>query len=229
MNKTKYSIVIPVYNEEESVLPLEKSARETMESLGKPYEIIFINDGSTDGTLANLKSLRSDNPNLNIVTLEKNSGQTASLRVGFQIAKGDVVVSMDGDLQNDAKDIPHLLKKIDEGYDVVCGWRKDRHDSLWKKAASKIANLVQGTVFKSNLHDISCTLRAYRRESLRDLDLSWSGAHRFIPYLLIRRNRKISEVVVTHHARKYGKSKYSPTKIFRTSRDFVKLLIERKI
>ena len=225
----KYSIVIPVYNEEGSVGPLENSLRGAMKSLKEPYELIFINDGSTDGTLFKLKKLKERNSSLNIVTLEKNSGQTMSLRVGFQMARGRIVVSMDGDLQNDPRDIPTLVRKLEEGYDCVCGWRRKRHDSLWKKAASRIANIVQGAVFKSSLHDISCTLRAYKKDSLKGMDLGWSGAHRFIPYLMIRNKRKIAEVEVRHHPRKYGKSKYSPAKMFKTSSDFIKLLIEKRI
>ena len=222
--KIRYSVVVPVYNEEGSVAPLEKSIREAMEPLKEKYEIIFVNDGSTDATLARLKELSKSNLHLNVVTLEKNSGQTASLRVGFEVARGDVIISMDGDLQNDAGDIPQFLSKIDMGYDVVCGWRRKRHDSLWKKSASRIANIVQRAIFKSNLHDISCTLRAYKKDVLKGIDLSWSGAHRFIPYLLLSKAKRITEVEVTHHARKFGKSKYKPTKIFKTIIDFFRLL-----
>ena len=230
MRDIKYSVVIPVYNEEGSVEPLEKGIRETLESLKEPYEIVFVNDGSTDDTLPRLKKLKENNENLHVVSLEKNSGQTASLRMGFNIARGGIVISMDGDLQNDPKDIPLLARKLEEGgYDVICGWRKRRHDSLWKKVTSKIANIVQNVVFKSHLHDLACTLRAYKRESLNDLDLSWNGAHRFIPYILMKHNNKISEVEVRHHPRIYGKSKYRPTKIFKTIKDFLKLLILRKI
>ncbi|MEE8360200.1 MAG: glycosyltransferase family 2 protein [Candidatus Omnitrophota bacterium] len=229
MKDTKYSVVIPVYNEEDSVEPLEKGIREVLETLREPYEIIFVNDGSTDSTLSRLKKLKENNENLHVVSLEKNSGQTASLRMGFNIARGGVVVSMDGDLQNDPKDIPLLIDKLKEGYDVICGWRKRRHDSLWKKVSSRIANIVQNVVFKSHLHDLACTLRVYKKESLDDLDLSWNGAHRFIPYILMKHNNKISEVEVRHHPRLYGKSKYRPTKIFKTIKDFLKLLILRKI
>lgn len=225
----RYSVVIPVYNEEESVGPLEKSIRETMDSLKEPYEIIFVNDGSNDGTLLQLKNLKRANPYLHIITLEENSGQTASLRVGFQMAKGDVIISMDGDLQNDPKDIPVLLDKLKEGYDIVCGWRRIRHDTIWKKCASKIANVIQGMVFKTGLHDISCTLRAYRRDSLKDVDLGWNGAHRFLPYLLYRNKKRIAEVEARHHPRRYGRPKYNPMKMLKTSKDFLKLLIRKKI
>lgn len=224
----RYSVVVPVYNEEESVGPLERSVRETMDSLREPYEIIFINDGSTDGTLSRLKELKKSDPHLNIVTLEENSGQTVSLKVGFQMAKGDVIVSMDGDLQNDAGDIPMLLDKLKTGYDAVCGWRRKRRDSLWKKSASRIANVIQGMVFKSNLHDISCTLRVYKKDVLKDLDLSWNGAHRFLPYLLINDKKRVAEVEVRHHPRRFGRSKYNPTKIFKTINDFLKLLVKSK-
>jgi glycosyltransferase involved in cell wall biosynthesis len=228
----KYSVVIPVYNEEDSVEPLERGIRETMDGLKEPYEIIFVNDGSSDKTLPHLQRLKESNENLHVVSLDKNSGQTASLRMGrmgFHISKGDTVISMDGDLQNDPKDIPSLLDKLGQGYDVVCGWRKHRHDSLWKKITSKIANIVQNLVFKSHLHDIACTLRAYKKEAIDGVDLSWNGAHRFIPYILLKHDSKIAEVEVRHHARKYGKSKYKPTKIFKTIKDFFKLIILRKI
>jgi hypothetical protein len=136
---------------------------------------------------------------------------------------------MDGDMQNDPADIPSLLARLREGYDVVCGWRRHRHDSLWKKAASKMANIIQNVVFKSHLHDLACTLRVYTKEALAEIDLGWNGAHRFIPYLLLKHGSRIAEVEVNHHARKYGKSKYRPTKIFKTMKDFLKLIITRKI
>ncbi len=226
--KIRYSVVVPVYNEEESVLPLERMIKEVMDSIGKPYEIIFVNDGSSDTTLECLRELKKANKALHIVSLEENSGQTTSLRIGFDTAGGEIVISMDGDLQNDPHDIPRLLEKMEEGYDVVCGWRRYRHDSLWKKSASKIANIAQRSIFKSCLHDISCTLRAYKKAALRDLELDWKGAHRFIPYLLLSKGKRIAEIEVTHHARKFGKSKYSPTKIFSTIKDFLKLLAKTK-
>lgn len=229
MTNIKYSVVIPVYNEEDSVGPLEADITETMEGLKEPYEIIFVNDGSTDGTSVRLNELMASNRNLHVVTLEKNCGQTASLKTGFDRSRGEAVISMDGDLQNDPKDIPMLLDKLNEGNDVVCGWRRKRHDSLWKKASSKFANIIQGVILKSHLHDISCTLRVYRKKSLEGVDLSWNGAHRFIPYILLRHGSKISEIEVHHHPRKYGKSKYKPTKIFKAIKDFLKLLILRKI
>jgi hypothetical protein len=116
-----------------------------------------------------------------------------------------------------------------DGYDVVCGWRKKRHDSLWKKLTSKAANIFQNLILKSHIHDISCTLRVYRKGALRGVDLNWNGAHRFLPYILLKHDKRIAEIEVTHHPRLYGKSKYKPTKIFKTIKDFVKLLIQRKI
>jgi len=229
MMQVKYSVVVPVYNEEDSVMPLAESIRKAMALLNEPYEIIFVNDGSTDKTPEGLEKIRESNVNLRVATLKKNSGQTASLKTGFDMAKGEVIISMDGDMQNDPADIPSLLGKMREGYDVVCGWRKKRHDSLWKKVASKLANIIQNFVFKSHLHDIACTLRAYRKGALNAVDLSWNGAHRFIPYLLLKHDSRIAEVEVHHHPRIYGKSKYKPTKIFKTIKDFLKLIILRKI
>jgi len=225
----KYSIVIPVYNEEDSVIPLAEGLFKSMDSLREPYEVVFVNDGSDDRTLPRLLELSRSNGALRVLTLKKKSGQTASLKSGFETARGDIVISMDGDLQNDPADIPALLMKMEEGYDVVCGWRRKRHDSLWKKIASKLANIIQNLVFKSHLHDLACTLRAYRKKALNGVDLSWNGAHRFIPYLLLKHDSRIAEVEVHHHPRMYGKSKYKPTKIFKTIKDFLTLIILRKI
>ncbi len=229
MRGVKYSIVIPAYNEEDSVKPLAASIKDAMEPLAEPYEIIFVNDGSTDKTLPRLKEAAAGDDMINIITLERNSGQTASLNAGFAAAGGGIVISMDGDMQNDPADIPSLLAKLDEGYDVVCGWRRRRFDTQWKKVSSKMANVIQNVVFKSHLHDLACTLRAYKKEHLAVLDLGWNGAHRFIPYLLLKHGSRIAEVEVHHHARRYGRSKYKPTKIFKTIKDFLRLIITRKI
>ncbi len=224
----EYSVVVPVYNEEESITPLYESIKVVMDSLHKHYEIIFVNDGSTDSTLSIMRDMEKKDPNLFVVSFGKNLGQTASLKVGFQMAKGKVVISMDADMQNDPKDIPTLLKKLNEGYDVVCGWRRKRIDSLWKKGVSKFANIVQRTAFRSNLHDISCTLRAYKNECVKDIDLTTPGMHRFIPYLLLERDRRIGEVMVNHHPRIYGKSKHGPKKIFKVCYDFARLAARQR-
>lgn len=224
----EYSVVIPVYNEEDSVRPLYESLKEVMDSLGKSYEIIFVNDGSTDRTLRNLREIEKSDPLLFVISFGRNLGQTASLKVGFQLAKGEIVVSMDGDLQNDPRDIPALLKKLDEDYEVVCGWRKKRFDSVWKKSVSRFANVIQNAVFRSHLHDISCTLRAYRRECVKDLDLARPGLHRFIPYLLMeKQHNKMAEIEVSHHPRAYGKSKHGPQKVFKVTYDFMKFALRR--
>ena len=220
-----YSIVIPVCNEEESIGPLHESIKKVMSSLGGKHEIIFINDGSTDETLQGLRDMEKNDPSLFVVSFGKNLGQTAALKVGFQMAKGKVVISMDGDLQNDPEDIPKLLEKLNEGYDAVCGWRRKRFDSPWKKYVSKFANITQRAIFKSNLHDISCTLRVYKNECVKDIDLSKAGMHRFIPYLLLEKGRKLSEVESHHHPRSYGKSKHGPSKVFRVVSDFLALAV----
>ena len=223
----EYSVVIPVCNEEGSIMPLYESLKEVMNSLGKEHEIIFVNDGSTDGTLRKLRDMENKDSSLFVISFGKNLGQTASLKVGFQLAKGNVMISMDGDLQNDPKDIPSLLKKLAEGYDAVCGWRRKRYDSIWKKGVSKFANIFQNIAFGSHLHDISCTLRVYKKECIKDLELTRPGMHRFIPYFLIEKKRKIGEVRVNHHARIHGKSKHGPRKIFKVTLDFVKLTVRR--
>ncbi len=181
----EYSIVVPFYNEEESVTILYESVKRAMDVLRAPYELIFINDGSTDGTYPLLKEIKERDDKVVLVHSEKKRGQTVSLEAGFGKVRGKVAVSLDGDMQNDPQDIPSLLEELKKGYDFVCGWRYNRKDPASKKITSKLANLIQGNVFKSHLHDISCTLRAYTREAVEALPLKRNGAHRFIPYLLM--------------------------------------------
>ena len=227
-SKKKYSIVIPFYNEEDSVKPLYKSVKKAMDGLEKPYEMIFVNDGSTDKTVPLLEKIASNDLNVVLVHTKERSGQTKALKLGFEKASGDVIVSMDGDMQNDPADIPGLVKELDKGYDFVCGWRYPRHDPISKKIASKFGNLVQGNVFKSHLHDISCTLRAYTKETIKVLPLKREGAHRFIPYLLVMKSKRPSEVKVHHLARQYGKTKYGFSRSFIVAYDFLTLIFNSK-
>jgi len=223
----KVSVVIPLYNEERSVGPLYSALKASMDGLGEPYEIIFINDGSTDATPSELDRIGRDDGRVSIIVLEARSGQTEALRRGFREAKGDVIVSMDGDLQNDAADIPKLITELKKGYDFVCGWRHKRIDPVSKKVASGFGNFVQRNIFKSHLHDISCTLRAYTKEAIGELPLKRKGAHRFIPYLLMMKGKRASEVRVDHHSRPFGKTKYGFFRSFRVARDFLTLIFNR--
>lgn len=223
-----YSIVAPFFNEEKSVKPLYDSIKRVMDSLRGEYEIIFVNDGSNDKTGDILQEIAQKDKSVIKIDNKMRSGQTASLREGFAKAHGGVIVSMDGDMQNDPDDIPKLAAELNKGYDFVCGWRYLRKDPILKKIASWFGNFTQKLVFKSNLHDISCTLRAYTRDSIKVLPLKREGAHRFIPYLLMMKGKRPSEVKVHHSPRPYGKTKYGFTRSFKVAYDFLSLLFNRK-
>jgi len=224
----EYSIVVPFFNEEKSIKPLYESIKKTMDSLGGSYEIVFINDGSTDGTADNLREIEQCDDKVIVIDSRVKSGQTEALRTGFAKARGKIVISMDGDMQNDPNDMPKLITELKKGYDFVCGWRYQRKDPFSKKIASKFGNFMQKKVFKSNLHDISCTLRAYTNKAIKELPLKKNGAHRFIPYLLMMKGKRASEVRVSHYYRPYGKTKYGISRPFKVAYDFLTLLFNRK-
>lgn len=208
------SIVIPVYNEEENVHILYDELDSVLCHTGKRYEIIFVDDGSTDNTLNILKSIHEKDKNVKIIRLKRNFGQTTALNAGFDFASGDVVVTLDADLQNDPKDIPKLIEKLDEGYDVVSGWRFERKDPWSKKILSLIANYLRKRFTGEILHDSGCTLKGYRKECLVDLNL-YGEMHRYIPTILRWKGFKVGEVKVNHRPRMYGQSKYNYKRIFR--------------
>jgi glycosyltransferase involved in cell wall biosynthesis len=202
------SVVIPAYNEEENVSILYEKLKKVLDSIGEDYEIIFVDDGSTDGTYQRLKQLAEKDSRLKIIRFKRNYGQTAAMSAGFEHAKGDVIITLDADLQNDPEDIPILLEKLKEGYHVVSGWRKDRKDPfLSRRLPSMIANWLISKITGVHLHDYGCTLKAYRAEVVKDLEL-FGDMHRFLPALTKRRGAKITEVVVRHHPRMFGRSKY---------------------
>jgi len=202
------SVVIPAYNEEENVPILYEKLKRVLDGLGQDYEIIFVDDGSTDGTYQRLKQLAEKDSRLKIIRFKRNYGQTAAMSAGFEHAKGDVIITLDADLQNDPEDIPILLEKLKEGYHVVSGWRKDRKDPfLSRRLPSMIANWLISKITGVHLHDYGCTLKAYRAEVVKDLEL-FGDMHRFLPALTKRRGAKITEVVVRHHPRMFGRSKY---------------------
>jgi glycosyltransferase involved in cell wall biosynthesis len=202
------SVVIPLFNEEESVESLYESLLPVLVNLEKTYEIIYIDDGSIDGTYPALLKLMEQDPHIWIIRLRRNFGQTAAFSAGFDLARGDIIVTMDGDLQNDPNDIPRLIEKVEEGYDVVSGWRVDRKDVfLTRRLPSQIANALISKVTGVKLHDYGCSLKAYRREVVKNIKL-YGEMHRFIPALASWIGIVVAEVPVTHHARKYGQSKY---------------------
>lgn len=215
------SVVIPLYDEEQNIEILCDKLISVLDGLNRDFEIILVDDGSTDKTLENMLKARNKDDRVRIIKFRKNFGQSAALKAGFNHAKGDVVISMDGDLQNDPDDIPKLLEKIEnEDWDVVCGWRSDRKDPLPKKILSKIANLIRRNITSELVHDSGCTFRAYRNECVKDLDL-YGETHRYIPAMLMWKGYRICEVKVRHHQRKYGMTKYNWRRIIKGFLDLI--------
>lgn len=225
-NMPDFSVVVPVYNEEDSITPLYFSLKRVMDSLKKSYEIIFINDGSQDNTLEALRSLNRKSAGLCIIDLNMRCGKSLALQAGFDRAQGKIIITLDGDLQNDPADIPRLLNKMEEGYDVVCGWRRIRRDPCVKKAASVIANYIRRVSFHENVHDVGCTLRVYTADSIKGLRL-YRQRHRFLTALLKKQGARIGELEVEHRFRQSGYSKYGTiTRLFSSIPDFFALLRE---
>jgi len=213
------SIVIPVYNEEKNLAVLQTEIREAMKGVGA-YEVVYVDDGSTDGSLKALEETRAQYREVRVLELSRHFGQTEAMQAGIDHAAGDVLVFLDADLQNDPKDIPKLLSKIGEGYDVVSGWRKGRKDPfITRKIPSFFANLLISKISKVKLHDLGCTLKAYRREVLENIRL-YSEMHRLIPLYVARQGGRIAEVEVSHRKRVAGRSKYGLTRFFRVVLDF---------
>jgi glycosyltransferase involved in cell wall biosynthesis len=200
------TVVIPAYNEQANVEPCYRELVGVLETLGQSFEILFVDDGSTDGTSAVLRGLASADGRVRVVRFRRNAGQTAAIHAGFRAALGAVIVTMDADLQNDPHDIPKLLAAL-PGYDAVCGWRVDRRDPWSKRVASRIANRVRDRFTRDGVHDTGCTLKAFRREVVESLHL-YRGLHRFLPALLQIEGRRLVEVPVSHRPRRAGVSKY---------------------
>jgi glycosyltransferase involved in cell wall biosynthesis len=214
------SVVVPVYDEQDNVEPLYRALVQALQSLGRSYEIIVVDDGSDDQTYARLVHLAAADSNLKLVQLRRNFGQTAAMSAGFDHAAGAVIVPMDGDLQNDPADIARLLEKIDDGYDVVSGWRRDRQDGFVRRLPSRIANWLIGRVTGVRLHDYGCTLKAYRTDIVRDTNL-YGEMHRFLPALAYQTGARIAEVPVAHHPRVSGRSKYGLGRTMKVLLDLV--------
>ena len=215
------SIVIPVFNEEDNIPHIVESLESVLDTCGRSHEMIFIDDGSTDGTFCALKGAHDRNPCIKTIKFRRNFGQSAALKAGFDHATGDVVISMDGDLQNDPDDIPVLLDKLEnEDYDVVCGWRADRKDSVSKKYISKIANVVRRNITSEFIHDSGCTFRVYKNECVKGLEL-YGETHRYIPAMLLWKGYRIGEVKVKHHSRKHGVTKYNWRRIIKGFLDLI--------
>ncbi|MDY6853842.1 MAG: glycosyltransferase family 2 protein [Thermodesulfobacteriota bacterium] len=215
------SIVVPLYNEQESVRLLFHSILEITKKLGREYEIVFVDDGSTDKTLEELLHVKNEDDHVKVIALRKNFGQTASMSAGFDYAQGEIIVAMDGDLQNDPSDIPKLLQGIEDGYDIVSGWRINRKDKLvFRKVPSMIANWMISIITGVKLHDYGCSLKAYRADVIKSIKL-YGEMHRFIPALASWNGAKILEVPVKHNPREFGESKYGLWRTFRVVLDLL--------
>nr|MBA3788184.1 glycosyltransferase family 2 protein [Actinomycetota bacterium] len=201
------SVVVPVHNEERSVALLLDELGSALDGIGRPWEAVFVDDGSTDGTFSALTRLHAASDNVRIVRLRRNFGKAAALQAGFEEARGDVIVTIDGDLQDDPAEIPRLLAKLDEGFDLVSGWKTKRRDPLSRRIPSRIFNAVSGRMSGLRLHDLNCGLKAYRAEVLRGLRL-YGELHRFVPVLAHYRGFRVAEVPVNHRPREHGRSRY---------------------
>ncbi len=219
--RPSYSIVIPLYNEVENVEPLYRELKPVLDRLGKPYEVIFVDDGSDDGTYEALLALYGEDPNVHVLQLSRNFGQTAALAAGFDFARGEIIIAMDGDLHHDPEDIPRLLEKMREGYDIVNGWRKDRpEDFLTRRLPSRVANWIMARLSGVPLRDFGSTFKAYRREIIKNVRL-YGELHRFIPALARLVGARIAEIPVRARPRYRGQSKYGLSRTIRVLLDFI--------
>jgi len=224
----KLSIIIPIYNEEKSIGYLHKELKQVLENLSLEYEIIAINDGSTDKSNQILKEIAKVDKGFKVISFKRNLGQTAAMSAGIDMSQGDILIPLDADLQNNPVDIPQFLEKINQGFDVVSGWRVNRQDKLWtRKIPSWMANYLISLITGVKLHDYGCTMKAYRKEVIKDIRL-YGEMHRFMPAYTVWYGAKICEIPVNHRPRKYGQTKYSIFKIFRVILDLltVKFLID---
>lgn len=214
------SVVIPLYNEQESISSLYEELLHTLRDLAREHEIIFVDDGSTDQSLEVLKEIEKKDKTIRIFSFRKNYGKAEALFLGFNKAKGEYIITLDADLQDKPSEIKKLLKKMDEGWDLVCGWRKDRKDPYKKILSSRFFNFVVRILWGIDLHDYNCGLKIYKRETVKDLQL-YGGLHRFIPVLVLQQGFKVGEIAVSHERRLYGKSKYGFSKLWKEFPDIL--------
>lgn len=220
-SRPEISVVVPLFNEQDNVLPLYHALRSAMVNTGRTWEMIFVDDGSTDATYQALQGLHMQDADVRVIQLRRNFGQTAAMVAGFDHARGDIIVSLDGDLQNDPADIDALLKKLADGYDVVSGWRVNRQDGFWLRLLpSYVANWLISRITGVHLHDYGCTLKAYRAKVLKELRL-YGEMHRFIPALIGGNGARIAELPVHHRPRRHGRSKYGVSRTIRVLLDLL--------
>ena len=217
------SVVVPIFNERESLPVLHGEIAAAMTALGQPWEVLYVDDGSTDGSLRIMLDLRDQDPHVRIVKFRRNYGQTAGLGAGFDHARGAVVVTLDGDLQNDPADIPRLLERVHDGYDIVAGWRKRREDGfILRRLPSIVANRLIAWFTGVSIHDTGCTLKAFRRELVRSLSI-YADQHRFLPVLSAGSGARVTEMVVNHRPRQFGVSKYGLSRAVRVLFDLMSI------
>ncbi len=219
----KLSLIIPLFNEEESLNPLINEIRKALKPINKPYEVIFVDDGSTDNSLKVIKDLAKTDTRIKYISFRKNYGKSAALQVGFKAATGDAVITMDADLQDDPFEIPNLLKKLDEGYDLCSGWKKERFDPFIKKYSSRFFNFVTKIMSGIKIHDFNCGLKAYRKEVVQNLNV-YGELHRYVPVLAKWQGFSVAEIPVKHHPRRYGKTKFGISRFFKGFVDLITVI-----
>lgn len=216
----KVSILIPLYNEEESLRPLFTEIKNALKNISIDYEIMFVDDGSTDNSLQIIKELAKANPKIRYISFRRNYGKSAALQIGFKAVTGDAVITMDADLQDDPAEIQNLLAKLDEGYDLVSGWKKVRHDPFIKKHSSKFFNYTTRLFSGIKIHDFNCGLKGYRKDVVKSVNL-YGELHRYIPVLAGWKGFKVTEIAVKHHPRKYGVTKFGISRFFKGFVDLI--------
>lgn len=221
------SVVIPFYNEEGSLAELHRQLTISLAQVGRPYELLFIDDGSRDASNEVVRKLRDADSTVRLLTLRRNQGKSAALGVGFQQARGEFVITMDADLQDDPAEIPNLLAKLDEGFDLVSGWKKLRHDPIGKRLPSKLFNRVTGMLSGINLHDFNCGLKGYRSEVTKEIAV-YGERHRFLPVLAHMQGFRVTEIAVQHHPRQFGKTKFGAYRYLAGFFDLITLMFRMK-
>jgi len=221
------SVIVPLFNEEESVVELSITLKKVLERIRANYEVIFIDDGSTDSSFLKIKEINHLNNRFKCIKFKRNYGKSAALSAGFQIANGDYIITMDADLQDDPEEIPSLISRLNEGYDLVSGWKKKRHDPFIKKHTSKLFNFVTSKLVGLKLHDYNCGLKAYRKDLVKNIKV-YGEMHRYIPAIAFLSGFKVTEIPVTHHPRKFGKTKFGSSRFIKGLLDLMTVLFTTK-
>ncbi len=221
------SIVIPVYNEEKNLTPLHAGLKSILEGLAGRYEVIFVDDGSNDDSFSILEKLHREDSNVKVIQFRKNFGKSAALSAGFSKARGKIIITMDADLQDDAREIPNFIQKLEEGYDLVSGWRSKRQDPFSKILPSRLFNYLTSTLTGVKIHDFNCGFKCYRKEVIEDLSL-YGELHRYVPALAHWQGFRVSEIKVKHHPRVHGRSKYGASRLFSGLTDLLTVMFLTK-